>query len=232
MKKLFGILMILTGLSAQVFAQVEMDGSVHAELGTTKKHLAFSHYLGPSLGMGAMKMNNGAICTFDIGASYNFYIFEWLSINGSVITHMELYTNQPTDSTRMVPAGNPFCITIPIGVHFNIPGIEWLYTGISFALNFPMFDMNSPHNVYSSESELFFSLPIDLGLDLIKPDKGGSRIFLRVTPTFHNNGIAVPVGLVWQIHNWRIAAQKTTTNISSSSSSTVTTTTTITTIEY
>jgi len=226
MKKLFGILMITIGLSATVFAQDDVENI------TTKKHQAFSHYISPSFGIGAMNMNDGAILTFNIGASYNFYVLDWFSISGSVLAHQELYFNQPTDNTRMVPAGNPFCITVPIGFHINVPGIDWLYTGISFALNFPMFDLNSPYNAYASSEELFFSLPIDLGLDLIKPDLGGSRILLRVTPTFHKGGIAVPVGLVWQIHNWKIPTQKTTTHTSSSSSTTVTTTTTIRTIEY
>ena len=226
MKKLFGILMIIMGLSTTVFAQDDVENV------TTKKHQAYSHYLGPSLGIGAMSMNDGAILAFNIGASYSFYVLDWFSISGSVLAHQEIYFNQPAETTRMVPAGNPFCITVPIGFHINVPCIDLLYTGFSFALNFPMFDLNSPYNAYTSSDELFFSLPIDIGLDLIKPDRGGSRILLRVTPTFHKGGIAVPVGIVWQIHNWKIPAQKTATHTSSSSSTTVTTTTTITTIEY
>jgi hypothetical protein len=212
MKKRFGFLMILIGLAMPVFAQTETDGEL--EYAAQTKHQSFSHYLGPSLGVGAMRMNEGAIFTFDIGASYSFYLFDWLSISGSVIAHQELYLNQPSDDTRMVPAGNPFCITVPIGLHFNVPKAEWLYAGFNFALNFPMFNMNSPQNGYSTEDEIFISLPIDFGLDLMKPGKGGSRVFLTVTPTFHKGGIAVPVGFVWQIHNWRIGSNKTPANVS------------------
>ena len=225
MKKLIGILLIIAGIIAPVFAQEETDDVA------VKKHQAFSHYLGPSLGFGAMKMNEGAIFTFGIGASYNFYVLDWLSISGGVIAHQEIYSNQPTDSTRMVLAGNPFCITVPIGLHINIPNMEWLYTGISFALNFPMFNINSPQDTYSPEKELFFSVPFDFGLDLIKPGQGGSRIFARITPTFHKGTIAVPVGLVWQVYNWKIGSDNTTTH-SSSSTSTTTTTTTTTIITY
>ena len=99
MKKRFGFLMILIGLAMPVFAQSETDGEL--EYAAQTKHQSFSHYLGPSLGVGAMRMNEGAIFTFDIGASYSFYLFDWLSISGSVIVHQELYLNQPSDDTRM-----------------------------------------------------------------------------------------------------------------------------------
>ena len=199
MKKQFGFLIFVAVCATSVFAQNQVEEN---------NYRTFSHYLGPSLGVGAMKMNDGAIFTFDVGASYDFYIFEWLAISGGIIAHQELYYNQPSDDTRMVPVGNPFCITVPFGLHFKIPKIEWLYNGFNFALNFPMFDSSSPKNAYSTENEMFFSVPLDLGFDFMKPGKGGSRAFVRVTPTFHKGGVAVPVGFVWQIHNWKIGSSK------------------------
>jgi hypothetical protein len=74
--------------------------------------------------------------------------------------------------------------------------------GVNVAINIPIADLLRPRDQdFSSRGDVFISLPIDLGFDFIKSGRGGPRVFLRVTPTFHKGGMTVPVGLVWQIYN-------------------------------
>jgi hypothetical protein len=53
----------------------------------------------------------------------------------------------------------------------------------------------------------FIGIPIDFGFDMIKPGKGGSRFFFRVTPEIHEKGTPIPIGFIWQIYNWKIAGK-------------------------
>ena len=208
MKKMLGFLAVFAGLALSVFAQNEQENALR------KKHIALDNYFGPSVGIAAMKLNDGMIFTADLGVSYDFYALDWLSLNAGIFFHQEIYDRQPSDDRRMVPKGNPFCFTIPLGIHINIPRIEWLYTGFYFAFNIPILDISAPaeRNAYSS-SDLFFSLPIDIGFDMIQPGKGGSRLLFRITPSFHKGGTALPIGIVWQIYNWRIFAKKVEVNV-------------------
>ena len=202
MKKLTGLAIIFIALASFVYAEEEDNKSA-------AKHEAFSQFFGLNLSGAAMKLNDGEIYTASFGISYDFYFLSWLSINSGILFHQEIYTRQPTDNSRFVPEGNPFCFTIPIGIHFNIPKAEWIYTGVSFAFNIPISNANSPDaKDFYKQSDIFCSLPIDLGFDFIKAGKGGSRLFLKVTPTFYNSGIAFPAGIVWQVYNWRIFKPK------------------------
>jgi hypothetical protein len=74
-------------------------------------------------------------------------------------------------------------------------------------------DFNSGDKNTFSQKDVFLSLPIDIGFDFIRPGRGGPRVFFRITPTFHKGGIIVPVGLMWQIYNWKVFAKKVDINV-------------------
>ena len=199
MKKLSGILILIIGLSIPAFAQNESVTTT-----TQGKHQQFDMYFGLSLGAAGMRMNDNGIFTADFGVNYGFYLFNWLSLNTGVFFHTELYSDNNL-LTGTDPMQAPFCFTIPIGFHINIPRVEWLYTGVSFAVNIPIADFRSSNEQNSfSPNNVFFSLPIDIGIDFIQPNRGGSRLLFRATPTFHKGGTTVPIGVFWQIYNWRV----------------------------
>ena len=196
------VALVLGLTQVSVFAQNE---SVETVQNIHKKHQQFDHHLGFNLSGAGMKMNPGAVFTANLGIVYDFYVLEWLSINTGLLFHQEVFHNRALGDKQIGPDGNPFCFTIPLGLHFNIPKAEWLYAGVNFAWNIPVFDSKRPseQSVYSTK-DVFLSLPIDMGLDLRKPDGRGSKLFFRITPTFHKGGTLVPVGLVWQINFWKI----------------------------
>ena len=201
MKKLSWFLLLIIGLIMPVFAQ--------------GKHQQFDMYFGLSLGAAGMKTNDNGIFTADFGVNYGFYFFNRVSINTGILFHTELYSNHNM-LTGTDPMQTPLCFTIPIGFHFNIPKAEWLYTGVSFAVNIPIADFRSSSASVNRHGEVsggkspftadsvFFSLPIDIGIDMIKPGRGGSRLLFRVTPAFYKGGTIVPLGIIWQIYNWRV----------------------------
>jgi hypothetical protein len=198
MKKLFMFLMAAAIFTAPVFAEDEAE---------EKKHQFLDNYFGVSAGAAGMKSGVHGIFTADFGVVYGAYLHEWFSINTGLLFHTEIYQdkNLLTDNDPMV---TPLCFTVPFGVHVNIPKAEWLYTGVNLAINIPIADFRSDEQDTFSAKDVFLSLPIDIGVDLIKPGRGGPRIFFRITPTFHTGGFTVPVGLVWQIYNWKVFAKK------------------------
>lgn len=202
MKNQAGYLMIIIFLAAPVFAQNDF------EYDPQNRHNQFDNYLGVSLGAGAMMMEDNSIYSADFGATYGFYAFKRLSINTGIFLHAELYSDINLVSGNE-PMQAPLYFIIPFGIHFNIPKAEWLYAGINVCINFPLADLKSPGKRDAfTESNTFISMPIDLGVDLIKPGRGGSRILFRITPTFHNSETAVPVGIMWQIYNWKVLSKK------------------------
>jgi hypothetical protein len=209
MKRLALFLMIVAFSTGAVFAQDGAEDELEdtspvpaqnepediSEDTPPKKHQFLDSYFGVSIGAGGMKTGNYGIFTADIGVPYGFYLHEWVSINTGLFFHAELYDE---------PRVNPLCFSIPFGVHFNIPKAEWLYTGISVAVNIPIADLSSPGKRDAfTVNDVFISLPVDFGFDFIKPGRGGPRAFFRITPTFHKGGMAVPIGFVWQIYNWK-----------------------------
>ncbi|MCL2174528.1 MAG: hypothetical protein FWB73_00645 [Treponema sp.] len=211
MKKIF-ILLLSFAISAEiVFAEnVEEKTTENNQL---KKHQFLDQYFGLSIGASGMKTGDKGIFTADTGVTYGFYLHEWFSINTGLLFHTELYTdhNLLTNNNSTV---TPLCFTIPFGVHLNIPKAEWLYTGISIAVNIPIADLRSIHDQdVLKEKNVFVSLPVDFGFDFIKPGRGGTRIFFRVTPTFHKSGVTVPVGFVWQVYNWKVFSKKVDVNV-------------------
>jgi len=206
MKKLFVFLLTVAVFIMPVFSQNEPEDI--SESTPLKKHQFLDNYFGVSIGAAGMKTSNHGIFTANLGVAYDFYLHDWVSINTGFLLHTELYLDHNL-LTGNEPMATPLCFTIPFGVHLNIPKVEWLYTGINVAINIPIADLQSPktQDVYT-KNDVFISLPIDLGFDFIKAGKGGSRAFFRITPTFHKGGMAVPVGFVWQIYNWKVFNKK------------------------
>jgi len=192
-----GAIMVLFLVSKGIYAQdvSDMDTAV------PKKHRQFDHHLGFQMSGAGMK----TVYTANAGVVYDFYVLDWLSLNTGLLFHQEVFHNRAKGDKQIGFDGNPFCFTIPLGFHFNIPKADWLYAGVNFAWNIPMFDAKrvSEQNVYT-QNDVFFSMPIDFGVDLRKPDGRGSKLFLRFTPTFHKGGTVVPIGLTWQINFWKI----------------------------
>ena len=205
MKKLLLVLLVAVGFAAPVFSQDE-------ESLPENKHNPFDHYFGVSVGAGGMKMSDNGIFTADIGVTYDFYFNRFFSVNSGLFFHTELFSGE-----NLLTGGGgkqfPLCFTIPLGIHINIPKAEWLYAGINIALNIPTADFMSSNGDGQFNEKIFLSIPVDLGFDFIKPGQGGSRAFLRVTPTFHKDGFAMPVGIMWQIYNWKIFAKKVEVNV-------------------
>jgi len=194
----FGLVII----QPSVFAQNVSSDTV---LSVPKKHRQFDHHLGFQLSGAGNNMKPGAIYTANVGVVYDFYVLDWLSLNAGLLFHQEVFHKRSEAEKQIGLDGNPFCFSIPLGFHFNIPKADWLYAGVNFAWNIPMFDTKriNEQNVYSQD-DVFFSMPIDFGVDLRKSDGRGSKLFLRFTPTFHKGGIVMPVGLTWQINFWKI----------------------------
>ena len=195
MKRVLGFLIIVAGLVMPVFAQ-------DAE----NKHNPFDHYFGINIGAGGMKMSGNGVFTADAGVSYDFYPHRFFSLNSGLLFHTEIYSGD----NLLTGSGEkqfPLCFTIPFGIHINIPKAEWLYAGINLALNIPIADLMSSNGQQFNE-KVYLSMPVDFGFDFIRPGRGGTRIFLRVTPTFHKDGFTMPVGLMWQIYNWKVFSKK------------------------
>jgi len=217
MKKLFIFLMCVAILATSVFAQNEEESI--GENNQLKKHQFLDQYFGLNIGASGMRTSGHGIFTANLGVNYDFYLHEWVSLNTGFLLHTEFYFNHNL-LTNHDPMVIPMCFTIPFGVYINIPKVEWLYTGVSVAVNIPIANLQSPKFVTQPEkqnvfgdSSVFISLPIDLGFDFIKHGRGGTRALIRVSPTFHKGGITVPVGFVWQIYNWKVFSKKVDVNV-------------------
>ncbi|GHU19593.1 hypothetical protein FACS1894163_12500 [Spirochaetia bacterium] len=111
-------------------------------------------------------------------------------------------------------------LTIPFNVHFNIPKVEWLYTGLGVEIHIPVSDLGLdsllPDGIAgyfpggSIKGEPFVSMPIDLGFDFSRIKNNGkparSRLLFRIEPEFFEGGmVSLPISLVWQSSLWKVA---------------------------
>jgi hypothetical protein len=211
--------MVKKGLLVLVLMAV-VTGGIFAQDETIHKHQSFDMLLGFNLGIGvttnigdlrniknSIPKGNYAVMG-DIGLTYDFYLFNWLSFNTGLLVHPDVYIllDQSYDNVDNLTdiAASPLCLTIPLAAHINIPKVEWLYAGIGLSLNIPISGILDKHFGVDTKGDFFAGLPIDIGFDFVKPGKGGGRFFFRVTPEFHENGTVVPIGFIWQIYNWKI----------------------------
>ena len=204
---------------------VLFSGSV--VFGQNSKHKSGDMLLGIDLGMGLtpsffsavsasdeISKGNYAI-TFDLGLNFDYYLFDWLSFNSGLFTHSGIYLlcDKPlpvdNDITLTDWAKTPICFTIPVMAHINVPVVEWLYLGAGVTLNFPTSSMLDTELVgIDTKGKFFLGIPLDFGFDSVKPGKGGSRFFFRVTPEIHSGGTPVLVGFMWQVYNFKIYSKK------------------------
>ncbi|MDR0375391.1 MAG: hypothetical protein LBH85_06670 [Treponema sp.] len=213
------------GLLALVLASA-LAGGVFAREGDEKpaagKHQSFDMLIGLNFGVGVTpnmgdlysSISDGRIpkgnyaMIYDFGLTYDFYLFNWLSLNTGLLFHPDIYLilNQDLrDSDNFTDiAASPVCLTIPLAAHVNVPKVEWLYAGIGLNLNFPIAGMFDGLAGIDTKGDFFVGLPIDIGFDFVRPGRGGGRFFVRITPEFHEKGSVAPIGFIWQIYNWKI----------------------------
>jgi hypothetical protein len=218
MKKFIGLLIMAGVFSTAVFAQ---EGGQH-------KYEPFDMLIGINLGSGGaiagnlMKPdgstgNGSLIFTFDTGFTYDFYIFYWLSVNTGLLFHQQVLAIWKEEYNDMSDSlfnflQDPFCLTIPLQAHVNVPRAEWLYAGLGVSINIPLFSYTEKMAEFwgvreegrSRKGKTFFALPIDLGFEIENLSKGESRFFFRFTPTFIEGTALFPIGFIWQIYKFRI----------------------------
>jgi hypothetical protein len=213
-KKCLLVLVLASALAGGIFAQ-ETSEDAH-------KHQPFDMLLSFNVGIGitpnmgdlfsvsgsGLPSGNYALTT-DLGVVYDFYLFHWLSFNTGLLAHPDMYLilDQKLEEVKSFTdiVAYPLCLTIPFAAHINVPGLEWLYAGIGLNLNIPLFGLlDSTVAGIDTKGDFFIGLPIDIGFDLIKASSGGKRFFFRITPEFHEKGVAIPIGIVWQANSWKI----------------------------
>jgi len=217
MKNKLLILVLAVCITGGLFAQGADSDSVH-------KHEPFDMLIGINFGLGLtpnifsafsggdISKGNYAL-VFDFGLTFDFYLFNWLSFNSGLMLHPDIYLildqNWDDDNISFTDiAATPLCLTIPLMAHVNVPYVEWLYAGIGLNLNFPITSLlDSVAKDVDTKGDFFVGVPIDIGFDMIKPGKGGSRFFFRITPEIHKKGTAIPIGFIWQIYNWKISGK-------------------------
>ncbi|MCL2832694.1 MAG: hypothetical protein FWD78_05955 [Treponema sp.] len=218
-KKIVCILVLLALISGAAFAQF----SPH-------KYKSMDMLLGLDFGMGAtynaynlssfpwQKANYAA--AVDFGLNYDVYLFPWLSLSTGVLgrtgVYFSLNAEMAEDNIDLTGiAKTPVSVTIPLSFHINIPYVNFLYIGAGAAINIPVYnwsvtELSVGDNKYTfgAKGGMFISTPIDFGFDLVKANKGGSRFILRFAPEFHQEGMYLPVGFMWQFYNFRIYSKK------------------------
>jgi hypothetical protein len=210
-KKIFLVLIIAMILAGNVFAG-----------GGSDKHKGGDILLGIDLGLGfTPKFFNvfddpvpegDYAFTYDFGVNLDYYLFKWLSFNSGLLMHSGFYffsyeSDKYGDKELSDWVLSPVCFTVPMMIHLNIPVVSFLYLGAGLNLNFPVASIiNSDHR--DTKGEFFLGIPIDLGFDFIKPGRGGSRFFFRITPEIHNTGKPIVFGFMWQIYNFKLYSKK------------------------
>jgi hypothetical protein len=210
-----------SGLFAQKYQPFDMLIGFNAGLGISPNFFglidwASSNSNNPGSNSNIPKGNYALI--FDVGLSYDFYLFNWLSFNSGLFLHPDIYLildqDLSTAKSFSEVMSTPLCLTIPLMAHVNVPMLDWLYAGIGLSFNFPLLGMldslvkEKTDQAIDTKGSFFVGLPIDIGIDFVKPDGGGGRFFIRITPEFHEKGTAVPIGFIWQINNWRIFSRQ------------------------
>jgi len=199
-----------------------VSGFAFAQDAETHKHQAGDMLVGIDAGLGVttnigdffkntnIPKGNYAF-VFEAGVHYDYYLSSLLSATTGLLYRNDIYfiTDKDQNAGFNEVAKMPFCFTVPIEFHVNIPDLEWLYAGVGVNLNLA-FATPAGQGTYKGRSaddwrgdRFFVGLPIDLGFDFIRAGHGGPRIFFRITPEFHSNGTVLPLGVLCQFWNWR-----------------------------
>jgi len=211
-KKLLLVLLITILLSGSVFARENKHESGNMLLGInlgTSLTPNFFNSAKAFTGSDGLPVGTYALA-LDFGLTFDYYLSSWLSLNTGAIMHTGAYIFW--DTLHLGYTGKdilnftkwPICVTIPIMAHVNL--LQFIYLGAGVNLNFPVsswgFIDAAPG--FDPKGKFFIGIPIDLGFDFVKPGKGGSRFFFRVTPEFHPNGTPLLVGFIWQLYNFKL----------------------------
>jgi hypothetical protein len=181
----------------------------------------------------------------NLGLSFEYYIFHWLtagtglwfgpevnvatsggtssiSVNAAT-TEAEAKQKAVTEISEVIHVQAGLFLTIPFNVHFNIPKVEWLYSGLGVEIHIPVSDAGLSSFLGSEVADIisylpgggiagktFISMPIDIGFDFSRVKANGraarSRLFFRIEPEFFGNGLmSLPVSLIWQCSLWKLA---------------------------
>ena len=217
-KKLALILALSLAVSGAAFSQ--------------HKYKSMDMLLGVDFGMGATynsynlssfpwKAMNYAV-TGDFGLNYDVYVFPWLSLSTGVAARSGLYCvfdsaveEDDIGLAMALGAKTPVSVSIPLSFHINIPYANFFYLGAGVAINIPVtkwsvkeLEIKDTEFTFGRKGDNYISIPIDFGFDLVKANKGGSRFIIRFAPEFHKEGTFLPVGFMWQLHNFRIYSKK------------------------
>jgi hypothetical protein len=111
------------------------------------------------------------------------------------------YSPQPSPSQRKAQTG---LAPSPPAWSFAKQNSQAQCSALGRLIDFCKNRVNPPR----PKGDFFVGLPIDIGFDSVKPGRGGGRFFFRITPEFHKKGVAVPIGFIWQIYNWKIYSKK------------------------
>lgn len=216
MKKIVGLLIMVCAVSGAAFAQYAGEHQHEPRDMLIGINVGSSVYL--SIKNAATDHREVSVLTsMDVGLTYDFYIFNWLSVNTGLLLHPQFvaiykpeYVDIADDLKLEDYLQSPLCLTIPLQAHINVPRAEWLYVGAGINFNIPLTSMTGELSKASgvefedTKGSFFISLPIDIGFDLIKFRDGGARFFFRFTPAFLKQKTLVPFGFIWQIYNFRI----------------------------
>lgn len=153
-----------------------------------EKHNAGDMLLGIALdGYGYMSTSDLTMLG-GLGLTYEYYIFNWLSASGGFFGNGGVVargTNLGSAEGKATAGGIPFYLQIPLDVHVNIPKVAWIYTGLGFSFDIPLFSMSDTIiGVPASTMASFLAIHGDIGLDFIK--KHGWRVLLRVSKSLVN----------------------------------------------
>jgi hypothetical protein len=204
MRKWLSVLVVLFFTSSILFAAEESDAK--------HKHQPLDMLLGFNAGVGGMvtgdflnlEPGSNFLVSYDLGLTYEVYIFPWLSVNTGLFIHPEMRLAVPSSVDPNLTMSDffafPICLTIPISAHVNIPFVEFLYVGAGVNINIPLSSIEIPGITAAGDlkGDTFLSIPIDIGFDFMNPNKNGSRFFIRITPSFYADNAIVPVGIMWQ----------------------------------
>ena len=212
-KRVLIVFILITLLAGNVFAQTEEsykmgDMFIGLDLGA-----GFTPNIFKALSAEEIRIGDYAVA-FDFGFNFDYYLSDWLSINSGIFARPGIYLlldkilYLDDDSEFTDFAKTPVTLTFPLMAHVNVPSVSWLYLGLGLNLNIPiksMLDDVLLDDDFDTKGKFFLGIPIDIGFDFVKANKGGGRFMFRITPEIHKGG-GTPVlyGVMWQLYNIRV----------------------------
>lgn len=151
------------------------------------------------------------------GANFDVYLLNWLSVSTGLYFYEVMAVNLKEDLSQNSNLKltdmmrTPFCLTLPLQAHINMPGLEWLYLGMGMNFNIPLFSLlqtSTPAGIDlpDTKGDPYLSLPIDIGIDITMGGKF-RRLVFRITPHFIEPDTLVTFGIMFQ-NNIKISGKK------------------------